>query len=273
VHGGDFNEIWPSQERSTGVCPSNAMVEFQNFINYTALLDLPLKGGDFTWSRSGDESVCSRLDHFLVSADCEELFPDMFQKRLPRPISDHFPICLETTRLERGRTHSKFENMWLEFEGFSDLIKEWWGEAQVDGYASYIVATKLKFVKEKLKKWNREMFGDVKTQKYNLLGITNSIDVKEETSGLTSVECQQRRDAKEDWAKLILMEEISWRQKSRALWLKAGDRNTKIFHTTVRRKVNSMAFVAVDGVQYDALPTMKAPIYNFYKSLFSESEP
>ena len=49
-------------------------VVFQDFINYSALLDLPLKGGDFTWSRSGDESVCSRLDRFLVSADWEELF-------------------------------------------------------------------------------------------------------------------------------------------------------------------------------------------------------
>ena len=122
-----------------------------------------MKGGDFTWSRSEDELVCSRLDGFLVSADWEELFLDMFQKRLPRPISDHFPICLETTRLERGRTPFKFENMWLEFEGFSDLIKEWWGELQVDEFASYIVTTKLKFVKEKLKKWNRDVLGDIKT--------------------------------------------------------------------------------------------------------------
>ena len=47
------------------------------------------------------------------------------------------------------------------------------------------------------------MFGDIKTQKYNLLGIINSLDVKEETSSLTSIEIQQRRDAKEDWAKII----------------------------------------------------------------------
>jgi len=34
-----------------------------------------------------------------------------------------------------------------------------------------------------------------------------------------------------------------------------------------------MSIVAVDGVQYDPLPDMKYAIYNFYKSLFSESEP
>jgi len=65
------------------------------------------------------------------------------------------------------------------------------------------------------------------------------------------------------------------RQKLRALWLKAGDRNTKFFHrvANMRRKFNSMSFVVVDGVQYDALPDMKSTIYNFYKSLLSESEP
>ena len=181
---------------------------------------------------------------FLCRQIGRSFFPDMIQQRLPRPISDHFSICLETARIERDGTLFKFENMWLEFEGFSGLIKEWWREAQVEGFASYIVAKKLKFVKEKLKKWNRDVFGEIKTQKYNLLGIINSLDVKEETSSLTSVEIQQRRDAKEDWAKIILMEKISWRQKSRALWLKAGDLNTKFFHRVATMRRNCLLYTS-----------------------------
>ena len=41
----------------------------------------------------------------------------------------------------------------------------------------------------------------------------------------------------------------------------------------MRRKFNSVSFVVVDGVQYDALLDTKSAIYNFYKSLLSESEP
>ena len=44
---GDFNEILHTSERSTGVCPANAMAEFRIFINQRALLDLPLRGGEY----------------------------------------------------------------------------------------------------------------------------------------------------------------------------------------------------------------------------------
>jgi len=109
--GEDFNEILHAYERSSGVCPSNAMNEFRDFINQRALMDLPLRGGDFTWSRSGVDSVASRLDRFLVSVDWEDFFPDMVQRRMARPFSDHFPICLESLMLGRGKAPFRFENM------------------------------------------------------------------------------------------------------------------------------------------------------------------
>jgi len=65
----DFNEILHSHERSTCVCPSNTMAEFREFMNFSTLMDPPLRGGDFTWSRSKDNAVCSRLDRFLVSVE------------------------------------------------------------------------------------------------------------------------------------------------------------------------------------------------------------
>ena len=47
----------------------NTMLEFHDFINYSSLEDLPLRGDEFTWSRSGRDVVFSRLDRFLVSLD------------------------------------------------------------------------------------------------------------------------------------------------------------------------------------------------------------
>ena len=66
--------------------------------------------------------------------------------------------------LESGKTPFRFENMWLESEGFVDIVEDWWEEAEVTGYASYVVASKLNVFMEKLKKWNINVFGDIKNQ-------------------------------------------------------------------------------------------------------------
>ena len=59
---GDFNEILHAFERSTGVSPGNAMAEFRIFINQRALLDLLLRGREFTWSRSGVDATLPCVD-------------------------------------------------------------------------------------------------------------------------------------------------------------------------------------------------------------------
>ena len=105
------------------------------------------------------------------------------------------------------------------------------------------------------------------------MGIINALDIKEESGGLIEPEFQQKLEAKADWAKISLMEEISWQQKSRALWLQAGDRNMKFFHRTANahRRFNSLSSIEAEGICYDTLPHMKSAIQGFYKSLFTES--
>ena len=49
--------------------------------------------------------------------------------------------------------------------------------------------------------------------------------------------------------KVTLMEEICWRQKSRVLCIREGDRNTRFFHriATSHRRFNSIDRLMVDG--------------------------
>jgi len=60
-----------------------------------------------------------------------------------------------------------------------------------------VLARKLKFVKEELKKWNKDVFGHIRLRKYNLLDSVNALDVKEESIGLSIEEIEQRTKARE----------------------------------------------------------------------------
>jgi len=71
------------------------------------------------------------------------------------------------------------------------------------------------------------------------------------------------------------MEEISWRQKSRALRLREGDCSTKFFYRTTNlcRKFNFMSGLEIEGNCYETIESMKSSIHGFYKKLFSGTEP
>ncbi|RVW37305.1 LINE-1 reverse transcriptase-like [Vitis vinifera] len=124
-----------------------------------------LARGEFTWSGGLNNQSWARLDRFLVSPSWLDKFSGAIQRRLPRPVSDHFPILLEGGGLRRGPSPFRFENMWLKVEGFLDLVRGWWREIEVRGTASYRLAAKTKELKQKLKVWNREVFGNLEDNK------------------------------------------------------------------------------------------------------------
>ena len=52
--------------------------------------------------------------------------------------------------------------MCLKIEGFVDLITKWWNKApERKGNKAFIFFKKLQFVKDQLKIWNREHFGNI----------------------------------------------------------------------------------------------------------------
>jgi hypothetical protein len=246
---GDFNVVRFPSERRGCTRVSSTMEEFSDFIDGQTLVDLPLKGGKYTWCNGSANPSMSRIDRVLVSSDWEEHYPDVVQKLMPRPISDHNPLLLEAGGMARGKSSFKFENMWLKAPGFVDKVRDWWSSYSYSGTPSFVLVQKLKALKGDLKAWNQQVFGEVGVRRQHLECELQALDLKESLASLSDEERIRREDCKIELEKVAQLEEVSWRQKSRVLWLKEGDNNTKFFHKMANshRRYNYMERVEVDG--------------------------
>ena len=175
---------------------------------------MPLQGGLYTWRGGQNGRAMSRLDRFFVSADWESQFIKAVQRCLPRPTSDHSPILLDNAGIRTSPSPFRFELMCLKYERFKEILKRWWQSLVFHGSFSFILVAKLKALKGILKVWNIEVFGKVETNKEALRRVSFWDDLeKERVLGLE--ENEERTKTKYDFKSRALMEEISWRQKSR----------------------------------------------------------
>ena len=206
-------------------------------------------GGSFMWRGGLNNQLQSRLDRFLVSEDWECYFNRAVQSLLPRLVSDHCTLLLDGGGARKGSSLFRFENMWLKEDGFKNLLRSWWMSFQFRGSFNFTLFEKLKALKASLKIWNREVFGNITTRKELALKhmvLWDSV----EGDRVLSVEKQNLiKQALEEYKKWVIMEETSWRQNFRELWLREGDKNTSFFHkmSNAHKRINSLVKIKINN--------------------------
>jgi hypothetical protein len=145
------------------------------------------------------------------------------------------------------------------------------GSYLFEGLPSFVLANKLQSLKRDLKKWNEEVFGDIGRKKKELLEGIQELDAMAETRGLDQEDKMEKADLLKELENTLLCEEIHWRQKSRALWLKEGDINTRFFHKVANShsRYNHVEALRINGSLSYNLVEIKEHIVQFYQSLYS----
>lgn len=189
--------------------PSWLIDGFRNVVNECNLIDLPLVGYPFTWSRSrgSDNVVKERLDRALVTDSWLQLFPYVCLRNLVSSISDHSPILI-VLKEQRGYFHRrsfKFENSWLDEQGLKEVVQSSWDfDADADSL------TKLNFCVKDMEHWIKSLKinfrKDIDDCKKSIEESRNGDDA----ASVTFFNCQNER-----LISMIVQEETYWRKRDK----------------------------------------------------------
>lgn len=122
---------------------------FHFFVNGCSLRNCSLQNAKFTLTNGRDPPTLSKLDKFLVSNEWE-LYPRFFEECIPKIVSDHWPIMLNTSKMRWGPSPLRFKNMWTTHKSFLGNVQKWWGECGEGEWEGYRFMKKLQFTKKKL---------------------------------------------------------------------------------------------------------------------------
>ncbi|CAN4127918.1 unnamed protein product [Withania somnifera] len=145
------------------------MKEFSDFFEDLSLIDLQIENATYTWYKGDNHEAATRIDRILISEEWDESFNYLKQIPLQRIISDHIPLALQGATWNKNRKYFKFEDWWLDTEGFTDEVNEWWNSFKFEGRPDFILSCKMKALRSKLKEWSRSTQGNLGLQRKELL--------------------------------------------------------------------------------------------------------
>ncbi|KAK0607926.1 hypothetical protein LWI29_022770 [Acer saccharum] len=241
------------------------------------LVDLGFSGPMFTWNnrREGKDNVQERLDRVLASNSWRDVFHQTRVEHLSFFSSDHRPLLWECKRREENdRRYEKrfqFESFWLKEDDIGRVITESWEEIGPSGTTGDL-KIKLDKCAEKLMGWSKSRFGNLRKQ---IEEKSREIEYLYRKCRETGV-MQKIKVLERSVESLIEKEEMYWRQRSRADWLSAGDRNTRFFHekASARKKKNCISSLqdSRGGIQFSE-EGMAGVISDYFTDIFSTTNP
>lgn len=272
---GDFNSIRSQEKRKGKTWSARATDRFNELIREQALIDPPMRNQSFMWSNMQKNPTLARLDRFLVSTEWDLDFPLSRVEALPRVTSDHCSILLTVEKhFKKRKKMFRFEDAWLNHEGFIDKVPGWWKEQAPEKSAVLTITEKLRHCRQRIKEWCKLEFYSISGLKNELMTEIHEIDKADEQDNLTE-EGGLKRDELKAKLRGVLNDEASmWRTWANQHWLQEGDRKTKYFHSIAngRQRANGISEVLENGRVYQSEEEKQAYFFQYFEERFTPDE-
>ncbi|XP_062030355.1 uncharacterized protein LOC133746177 [Rosa rugosa] len=266
---GDFNELMVRVDKSGGTPRAFApMALFRQTMEAASLSDMGFYGCHFTWF---NKFTKERLDRSFMSASWKAIFPLSRTITLPPYDSDHNHLLIEA-RAERDPIHRHprtfhFEEIWHGNSQCLNIIQKNWS-TPLTGNMMKQLGSNIHSTGQQLLQWHAT---DFQRQKLELREVQSKLlDIMRQPYSVEQYEEQRRLHVKQ--SQLLSQEEKYWRQRSRAIWLKDGDRNSAYFHRKAsnRKSRNTIrGLMNNDGVWTTDPQEIKQLLLNFYNMTFT----
>jgi len=130
---------------------------FNDAIGHLGLVELQLKGRAYTWSNMHGDPLLEQLDWFFTSVNWTISYPSTEVVPLAKITSDHIPCKVSIgTNIPRSDVF-RFENFWVEHEGFLDTVSNCWQSTAQLNSAARTLSACFKSLRVALKKWSRNL--------------------------------------------------------------------------------------------------------------------
>lgn len=231
---GDYNEIADlSEKQGGGGKPRGQMEAIQKVLMDCELSDLGFREPKYTWSsyREDGTFIQERLDRVVANQEWCAIFPFADVSIEAVVCLDHNPIFINLDNREMRRYRKRgfiYDATWGKEDAYNGIIKRVWRKKGILPDTWQSCSAKLKDCQIGQSWWQKEYKGIVERRIVENTKLLREVQGREE-----EMDVGQMKILQEELLSLMDQEEQTWGQKSKELWLKEGDRNTKVFFMQV----------------------------------------